>query len=602
MSHDQFIEQFSKTVAEGFQRAFVDIFKATGKSEIFDETFIADHVEKPKDPTKGRLALPIFRFAALLNQKPPEIAFRVAEESNRILVSNGHSLMEIEAAGGFLNARVDPVALSRQTVTAALTQEARYGDSSEGNGRTVLVEYSSPNIAKPFGIGHLRSTIIGNSLRLIFTKLGYVATGINYLGDWGTQFGKMIVAYKKWGEDQELSDDAVKDLYGLYVKFHDEAEAHPELEDEAREEFRKLEVGDPDTQVLWQRFKDLSLVEFSRIYERLGVHFDVTTGESFLNDKMDGLVERLGNDGLATESRGALVVELDDDQLPPCLLKKADGATLYATRDLAGLVYRWETYKFHESLYVVGSSQSDYFKQILGVIEKMESAEKIPESERMSGRVKHVDFGWILFGDKVMKTRTGSIIFLEDVIAKAVNLVRQKIEEKNPNLSQMEATAEAVGVGAVIFTQFSVRRQKDVNFVWEDVLNFDGETGPYLQYTHARLCSLLRNYGARVSPEVDYDLLNGGEEQRVIELLADFGEAVSDAARNYDPYYIAAYLLRLSATFNKFYQRKDEQGRIDKIISDNRELSAARMALVKAVQVVINEGLRLLALQAPEEM
>ncbi|MFQ6009037.1 MAG: arginine--tRNA ligase, partial [Candidatus Zixiibacteriota bacterium] len=322
---------------------------------------------------------------------------------------------------------------------------------------------------------------------------------------------------------------------------------------------------------------------------------------------------RLKRAGLTKVSRGALIVDLNDPHLPPCMLKKADGATLYATRDLAGMVYRWETYKFHESLYVVGVAQADHFKQIFKVMALLEEAEGLPETERMTGRVKHIEFGWLKFGEKTMSTRRGNIIILKDVLSKAVNLAASRISEKNPQLLKRESqiqtvlgpqhpTALMIGVGAVIFSQLSVKRQKDVNFVWEEVLNFEGETGPYLQYTHARLCSLMRHYDGEIVPEVDYSLLNHEDEQRVIELLADFPETIADAAQNYDPYFISSYLLKLAGAFNKVYQRKDAAGRIDKIISENKQLTVARMALVKTTQIVLKEGLNLLGLQAPVEM
>ncbi|HPC11927.1 MAG TPA: arginine--tRNA ligase, partial [candidate division Zixibacteria bacterium] len=464
------------------------------------------------------------------------------------------------------------------------------------------VEYSSVNIAKPFGIGHLRTTILGNSLRRIFAKLGYRTVGMNYLGDWGTQFGKMIVAYRQWGGGLDLSDNAVEKLVKLYVRFHQEAEGDEALNEQARKAFKDLEDGEPSAVALWQQFRDLSIAEFMRVYRRLGIEFDVITGEAYLNKRMGPMIERLVRTGLASESQGALIVDLGDPQLPPLLLRKADGATLYSTRDLAGAFWRWESYRFHECLYVVATQQADHFRQVFRTVALVEEAENVPPEDRFAGRLKHIDFGWVRFGDANLSTRAGNIIFLEDVIDKAVALAREKIAEKNPGLVAIEDTAEMIGIGAVMFSQMSVRRQKDVNFDWDEVLSFEGETGPYLQYTHARLCSLLRNYGREVSPSFDPVLLERNEEQRVIEALADFPEAVADAARAYDPFYVAAHLIRLAGAFNKLYQRKNEDGRIDKIISDDPALTEARIALVKAVQIVINEGLRLLGIRAPEEM
>ena len=604
MSKDRFKDQFAGALAGAFREQYTDVFESEGDSQIFNAEFIYENLEKPKDPKMGRFAFPVFRYARLLGDKPQDIAPKVAQEAEALLQSKaeGSPLVKAVATGGFINAVVDFESQATQVLEDILVQDSRYADSKVGAGRKYLVEYSSPNIAKPFGVGHLRTTVIGNSLRRIYKKLGYDVVGINFLGDWGTQFGKMIVAYRKWGKDLELDNHAVKGLLELYVRFHAEAENDESLNDEAREAFRSLEQGDTEHRELWERLKLISIEEFQRVYDLLGVEFDVITGESFLNDKMNAVVERLDKVGLTRVSEGALVVDLEDTQLPPLLLKKADGATLYATRDLAGLIHRWETYRFHESLYVVATAQSDHFKQAFKTIAMLEEAENLPEKDRMSGRVKHVDFGWVKFHDQSMSTRRGNIIFLEDVIDKAVSLAREKIVEKNPSLKAIDETAHMIGVGAVIFSQLSVRRLKDVNFDWDEVLSFGAETGPYLQYTHARLCSLVRNYPEVVEPGIKVELLDLEEEQRVIELLADFPIAVADAARVYDPHLIAAYLLRLAGAFNRVYQRKDDNGKIDKIISDDKKLSAARMALVKAVLTVIKEGLYLLGLKAPREM
>ena len=603
MSKDRYKEQFAGAAAAAFQKVYPDKFAEAGQTQVFDPETVYGLLEKPKDASMGRFALPVFRHARLLGDKPPAIADKVAAEMNNILKSeHATPLVSCVGVAGFLNAQVDFTTLARETISDIVTEEDDYGSQDIGKMQKFLVEYSSPNIAKPFGIGHLRSTVIGNSLRLIFKKLGFDVVGINYPGDWGTQFGKMIVAYEKWGDDKIFEGDAVKNLLTLYVRFHEEAEKDKSLDEDARAAFKRLESGDQEAVALWKKFKTISHAEFDRVYALLGVEFDKVIGESFYNDKMEAVVERLTKDGLTKISQGALIVDLEDPNLPPALLKKADGGTLYMTRDLAGLIYRWDTYHFFESIYVVGTAQSDYFKQALKVIAMMEDAEKLSESDRMTGKVKHIDFGWVKFENRTMSTRRGQIIFLEDVINEAVDLAKKKILEKNPDLAAIDDTAHMIGVGAVLFSQLSVRRQKDVNFIWEIVLNFEGETGPYLQYTHARLCSLMRNYDGAPSADVNFSLLEREEEQRVIELLADFPDAIADAARNYDPYFIASYLIRLSGAFNKVYQRKDESGRIDKIISDNKPLSAARIALVKSVQLVIKEGLHLLGLQAPEEM
>jgi arginyl-tRNA synthetase len=603
MTLDTYKELFASTAAAAFREVYEDQFKAGGEREVFDPAFVFEVVETPKDPRMGRFALPVFRFGRLLNDTPAAIVAKIAPVINRRLqATNPPSAVRCTGVGAFLNASIEGPALISSVLSPILSICSAYGASTLGKGKTILVEYSSPNIAKPFGVGHLRSTVIGNSLRRIYKKLGYTVVGINYPGDWGTQFGKMIVAYRLWGGPETLSGNVVANLLELYVKFHVEVENNPELENQARAAFKGLESGDPDAVNLWEQFKAISHSEFDRIYAILGVEFDLVYGESFLNDKMEAVIARLEKDGLTSVSRGALVVELNEPNLPPALLKKQDGATLYLTRDLAGAYYRWEKFRFDESLYVVGSSQADHFRQMLKVMQLIEENEQVPEAERVSSRIKHVEFGWVKFGDKTMSTRRGNIILLEDVLDQAVALATARIRDKNPDLADLDATAKMIGVGAVMFSQLAVRRQRDVNFVWDDVLNFEGETGPYLQYTHARLCSLLRLYGREVATQFDANLLDREEERRVAEILAEFPRILEDAAAQCEPYYLTSYLLGLAGAFNKVYQRKDENGRSDKIISGNTELSAARMALVKSVQTIIGEGLRLLGLQAPNEM
>ncbi len=601
MDRDKYKWQFASILAIAFQNRYVEQLADQSLSQEFSAEHIYNNLDKPKDPKMGRFAFPVFRFSKVLKIAPPIIAKSVVEyiKEKDELTS---TLVQIEAMGGFINCHVNMKSLIVETLNAVLSQSSEYGNSTIGDGKRVIVEYSSVNIAKPFGIGHLRTTILGNSLRLLYKKCGYDVVGINYLGDWGTQFGKMIVAFRKWGGDIDLSQNAVAQLLELYVRFHKEAELDEALNEEARRVFKALEDGESEAVALWQRFREISIDEFKRIYELLGVEFDLITGESFLNDKMDSLIERLEKANLTSESQGALIVELDDPLLPPCLLKKADGATLYATRDIAGALWRYGEYRFDKSLYVVAVSQSDHFKQVFKVIELLEEAEKIPESERIAPRLEHTDFGWVKFGDKTMSTRSGTIIFLEDVINKAIHLVHDMITEKNPKLPELEKTAQAVGVGAVLFSQLSVRRQTDVNFDWDAVLSFEGETGPYLQYTHARLCSLIRKYNQDISPDIDFSVLDREEEHRVIELLYDFPVTIESAVQQDEPFFVSSYLLSLSSAFNRVYQRKDESGGPDRIISDDTSKSSARMALVQAVRIVIGEGLRLLGIQAPEEM
>lgn len=600
---DSYRLQFAEAVARAFREVYPEVFAASGAEDMISPDALYAMLEKPRDASMGRFALPVFRLLKVLRKKPDEVTANVSEAANRILRDSGAGALLCEAVGGYINARIDQEKLAGETIKAILEAGLEYGSSNVGEGQTQLVEYSSPNIAKPFGIGHLRTTVIGNSLRRIYQKQGFSVVGINYPGDWGTQFGKMIVAYRKWGTSETLKSQSVKNLLDLYVRFHVEAESDESLDELARQAFKQLEDGDPEAVRLWEEFKKVSFAEFSRVYDSLRIEFDLVIGESFFNDKMEAVINRLERAGLTKVSHGALIVDLEPYGLPPALLRKGDGATLYMTRDLAGLIWRWEKYHFHESLYVVGAAQADHFKQALKVIELLEDAEGSPPDQRMTGRVHHIDFGWVRFDGRSMSTRRGNIVFLDDVIAQAVNLARERIKEKNPELAGIDETAHMIGTGAVIFGQLSARRQRDIDFSWDEVLNFEGETGPYLQYTHARLCSLLRKYGRKVHPDVDYTALGSEEEQRVVELLADFPAAVADAGRTYEPFAITTYLLKLAATYNKVYQRRDAEGRTVRILDESdQEGTAARAALVTAVQTVMNEGLRLLGLRAPQEM
>jgi arginyl-tRNA synthetase len=594
---------FSGATAQAFREEYAEVYEEMGPEGPFDQEAVYESLKKPKDPQMGRFALPVFPFLRFLKRKPDEVTANVAVRINASLAATPDSAhISCEGVGGYLNARIDSQRLIGRAIAQILSAGAEYGASSLGKGNTIIVEYSSPNIAKPFGIGHLRTTVIGNSLRLIMAKHGYDVVGINYPGDWGTQFGKMIVAYRKWGDSGTVEGEAVRKLLDLYVRFHKEAEMDDSLNDEARLAFKNLEAGREEEHALWERFKEISLAEFQRVYDNLGVSFDLTVGESFFNDKMDAVIERLEKAGLTRVSDGALIVDLDDENLPPALLRKEDGATLYITRDLANALWRWEKYHFSECLYVVGAAQADHFRQIVRVLRKLEQAEGTEPESVVSSRIKHVEFGWVRFAGKTMATRQGNIVFLDDVIAEAVSLAKEKILEKNPGLKEIERTAHQIGTGAVAFNQLSARRQRDIDFNWSEVLNFEGETGPYLQYTHARLCSLLRKYGKPVDGETDIAPLDSVEELRVAEILADFPQTLVEAAQACEPFFVTNYLLRLASAYNKVYQRKDEQGRMVKILSEDQAEAAARMALVKAVQTVLGEGLRLLGIAAPEEM
>lgn len=539
-------------------------------------------IQLPDKPGFGHFAVPLFGLAKKLRQPPQGIAEKVAE-----LIIPPETIGEVKPIGGFLNFWEKPGAVAAEVLPRVVELKERYAASDEGAGKVVVMDYSHPNIAKPFGVGHLRSTVIGNCLYRVLQKLSYRPVAINHLGDWGTQFGKLICAYRRWGSEEQLTDQPVRTLYDLYVRFHQEAETNPELEEEGRAEFKKLEDGDPDNRALWQRFRDLSLREFNRIYDRLGVRFDSDAGESFYNDHLSPLIDRLQETGLAHESENALVIEFDDPKLPAFVVRKADDASLYATRDLAAAEYRQKTYHFDRALYIVGVAQGLYFRQLFAALKKMGYA--------WADNMEHVEFGWVKFGTEIMSTRKGTVVFLDEVIEQAVQRTRDIIAEKNPDLPHVEEVAEQVGTGAVVFSQIAVRRNKDVTFSFEDVLNFDGHTGPFLQYNHARLCSLLRRYGKSVEADVDFSLLTEPEETRLALLLHEYPRQICTVAETCEPMTLAAHLIELVDTYSSYYHRV-------RIITDDVPGTRARILLSAAIRDVLRDGLYLLGLAAPEQM
>jgi arginyl-tRNA synthetase len=539
-------------------------------------------VEVPPDQKLGDYAFPCFVLSKKLKKAPNQIAGELA-----LRMKATDLIEEISATGPYVNFRVDKAKQAELVLTRIFDEGDHYGSDESGKGKTIVIDFSSPNIAKPFGIGHLRTTVIGNALYHIFRKLGHEVVRINHLGDWGTQFGKVILAYRMWGNEEEFLKDPISTLYDLYVRFHREAEREPGLEEEARGWFKKLEDEDKEATGLWKKFRDYSLKEFNRVYEMLGIGFDSFPGESFYNEFMDQTIKQIEAKGLAEISQDALIVDLEQYDLPPCLLKKKDEATLYATRDIAAAIYRYNTYKFHKSLYVVGSAQRLHFKQVFKVLELM--------GHKWAKDCVHVDFGWIKFKQEMMSTRKGNIILLEDVLNKSIRLARKIIEEKNPDLEDKEEVAKDVGIGAVIFADLATRRNKDIDFDWDQVLSFDGETAPYVQYTHARLCSLQRKYGRPVEIGIDYKALSTGEEGVLIKLLEDFPAKVRSAAQGFEPAFLCSLLIDLCSTFNRFYQKQ-------RIITEDEGQTAARMLLVKALQITIKRGLSLLGIKGPERM
>lgn len=541
-----------------------------------DEAQIYDLIEKPKKEF-GDFAFPCFQLARTLRKAPPLIAKEIAEKLNDPLFS------KVEAVGPYVNVFLNRAKASEEILSTIIREGNAYGSFNEGQGKNVTIDLSSPNIAKPFSMGHLRSTVIGTALANLAEKMGYKAVRINHLGDWGTQFGKLIVAYQKWGDEEAVKQNPISELLKLYVRFHEEAEKNPELEEEGRAAFKRLEDGDPEATRLWQWFRDESLKEFSRIYDLMEISFDSYAGEAFYNDKMDAVIELLKEKNLLVESQGAMVVPLEEEGLPPCLIQKTDGASLYATRDLAAAIYRKNTYDFAKSLYVVGNEQTLHFKQLKLVLKKA--------GFDWADDMIHIGFGMMLQNGKKMSTRKGRVILLEEVLREAIELAQKIIEEKNPNLENKEEVARQVGIGAVIFHDLKHYRTNDVEFSLEAMLNFDGETAPYIQYTHARCHSILRKAGF-TQPTVQVTL-DEEEAWPILTLLSGFGETVKQAWYDFDPSKIARFALDLARAFNQYYAHV-------RIIGSEQE--EARLNLVYAVATLLEEALRLLNIRAPKEM
>lgn len=538
-------------------------------------------VEEPKNPSLGDISVPMFSVVKVLRKPMPEIV----NEGIEVIRNCNLPILEVNSVGAFINLFVNKEELSFDIVKECITMDSEYGKSNIGIGKNVTLDYSSPNIAKSFSIGHLRSTMIGNSLKLILQKCGYNTYAINYLGDWGTQFGKMIVAYQKWGNKEDIMSDPIKKLTELYVRFHQEAEEHPELDDEAREAFRKMELNDPEYLDLWKWIREESLKESSQIYDLLNITFDSYNGEAFYNDKMDPVVEELDKKGLLVEDQGAKIVELGDD-LPPALIKRSDGGSLYITRDLAAVFYRKKEYKFDKILYVVGNEQKLHFVQLKKIIEKM--------GYDFANEIEHVNFGLYLTNGKKASTRKGNVTKLYDVLQTAINLAYELINTKNPDLKNKEEIAKQVGIAAIVFGDLKNYRGLDVEFNLEQSVKFEGQTGPYLQYTGVRIASILR--------DKDFDINNCNKELfskphyfELVKQISQFNSTIEKAALEYAPSVIAKYLLNLAQSFNKFYS-------LEKINVEDEKNRNTNFVLAKAVRIVLNEGLRLLGIQYLEEM
>lgn len=547
--------------------------------EGLDQETILNLLEQPKSSDLGDIAFPAFSLAKIERKAPQAIAADIAEK-----IDASH-FEKVVATGPYVNFFLDKSKISDHVIKSVIEAGADYGQQDEGQGANVTIDLSSPNIAKPFSVGHLRSTVIGDAISNIYKKMGYNTIKINHLGDWGKQFGLLMVAYKKWGSKEAVEANPIDELLKLYVRINAEIENDPALDEEGRFWFKKLEDGDPEATELWQWFRDESLVEFNRIYKLLGVEFDSLNGEAFYNDKMDEAVQILEEKGLLKESKGASIVELDDVNLPPAMIKKSDGATLYITRDIATAIYRARTYNFVKNIYAVGQEQSNHFRQLKAVLKKM--------GFDWSDDMIHVDFGLVTKNRQKLSTRKGNIILLEPTLQEAISRAKAQIEEKNPELENKEEVARAVGVGAVKFYDLKTDRRNGYDFDLEAMVSFEGETGPYVQYAYARIQSILRKANFTPSADATYSL-SDPESWEIIKLLQDFARVVKRASENYDPSLIAKYAINLAQAFNKYYAHT-------RILDESPERDS-RLALSYSTAVVLKEALRLLGVATPEKM
>lgn len=554
------------------------IFDVVGDDLTLDQ--IVDKIEVPKNLKMGDYAFPAFLLAKTMRKAPQIIAQEIVEKVDQ------DGFEKVEAAGPYVNFFLDKQKVGGEIIQQVLDQKEHYGDLNLGNEGNVTIDMSSPNIAKPMSMGHLRSTVIGNSLAELLKKTNYKPIKINHLGDWGTQFGKLIEAYKLWGNEEDVKKDPINTLLKYYVRFHEEDQENPQLDDEARAWFKKLEEGDEEATRLWKWFREESLNFFMGIYKRLGITFDSYNGEAFYNDKMQAVIDELKEKGLLKESRGAEIVDLSKYNLNPALIQKSDGSSLYITRDLAAAIYRKKTYNFVQSLYVMGNEQSNHFHQLVAVLKEM--------GYDWAKDMHHVAFGLITSGGKKLSTRRGNIILLEEVLDDAVKLAQEQIEEKNPSLENKAEVANEVGVGAVVFHDLKNDRMNQFDFDLEEVVRFEGETGPYVQYSHARAMSILRKAGITEETELQVSGLKDPDAWETERLIGDFSMNIQRAVKEYEPSIIAKYAIHLAKAFNKYYAHT-------KILVDDGQKNE-RLALVQSVAIVLKEALRLLGVKAPDEM
>lgn len=549
---------------------------------------VASLIEVPTDEKMGDYAFPCFRLAKEFRKAPDAIAAEIAEK-----LQKNPMFESVENVNAYVNIKIKRTDFIKDVIEDAVLKGDSFTKSNEGEGKKVLVDYSSPNIAKPFHIGHIRSTVIGNALYLIYKNLGYDVVRINHLGDYGTQFGKMIVAYRKWGNKEDVQREPIKTLLSYYTKFHEEAEKNSELDEEARRVFVKLENGEAEEVALWKWFKEESLKEFEKVYKMLNIQFDSYAGESFYSDKIPAAVAQLEEKGLLKESQNSIIVDLDQFGLAPALVKKSDGSTLYITRDIAAALYRKDTYDFYKCLYVVASQQDLHFKQLFKVMELM--------GNQWAQNCIHVQFGMVSLAEGTLSTRKGRVVFLEDVLNKAVEKTREVVVEKGVVSENIDRVAEEVGIGAVVFNELAHNRIKDYTFDWDKVLNFEGETGPYVQYTHARSCSILRKAGkdmvskAKNLDNIDYEKLTSNTMYELAKLIHNMPEVIKEAADRYEPSVITRHVVKIAQGFNRFYNE-------ERILQGDATGTVSRLTLVIATKNAIKNGLALLGIKAPERM
>lgn len=552
------------------------------KATELDQATVAGILEIPPKADMGDFAFPCFQLAKTLRKAPPMIAADIAEK-----IGQPDIIDRLEVKGAYLNFFIKKEMFVKSMMDAASVDN--FGSSTVGNGKTICIDYSSPNVAKNFHVGHLRTTIIGNSLYKIYSKLGYKVERINHLGDWGTQFGKLIVAYKAWSSKEAIEKDGIAELMRIYVKFHDEAANNDALNDEARAWFTKMEQGDEDALAIWQWFVDISLKEYEQTYELLGMEFDHYLGESFYRDKTKDVVKRLQDANLLEESEGAQIVNLEEYNMAPCLIMKKDGSSIYATRDLAAIFYRKETWNFEKCLYVTGQEQKLHFAQVFKVVDLL-------GNEWAKDSLVHIPYGLVSLEGAKLSTRSGNIIYAEDILKEAIEKVKTTIEEKNPSLEDKDDVAKKVGVGAILFHDLYNQRIKDVSFKWDKVLNFDGETGPYVQYTYVRCASILRNV-ANFDPnaDIDYSQLLDDEAIALLKEINRFPQVVADAAEKYEPCVVARFAMDVAQSFSRFYNAC-------RINVEDEVVRNARVKLVSLTRTTLKDALDLLGIQCPEQM